>query len=221
MKRSLLILAAAVLSLGIPGIEGRGEAPPEGDFSLLWSEDFALLKATEAPVNAVLTAIGRAAGIPMALDEQNEETVSLDLFFEINEIDDVERLILAVWPSTVVTYEAKPDSDGYLIAGVKTTARVDSETTRATRAANQQAAARTARTSATGRTASATPGTADRDTMRGLLDQLRAAREAGNTDRVNQLMPQIREVASRVREAEQQARAAAAQQARERGGQRR
>jgi len=171
MKRSLLILAAAGLFLGISAIEGRAEAPPEGDFSLLWSEDFALLKATEAPVNAILTAIGRAAGIPMALDAQNEETISMDLFIEINEIDDVERLILAVWPSTVVTYEAKPDSEGYLIAGVKTTSRVDSETTRATRAANQRAASRTTRTAASSTTATAAPGAADRDTMRGLLDQ--------------------------------------------------
>ncbi len=100
------------------------EEPDEGDFSLLWSESMAVLVANDAPVNAVLTAISRASGIEIELDPGNEAGVTLSVFFDPGDADELEELIKAVCPSSVMTFEKDQQSDEYVIVHVKTMAMI-------------------------------------------------------------------------------------------------
>jgi hypothetical protein len=130
MKSFTMIVASVFLictyvaynAIGMP--EQAFTGPPEGDFSLMWSDDLALLTANDAPVNVVLTAISRASGIEIELDPRNEAGVTLDMFIDTKDVDDLERLIMAVNPSSVITFEQVPRTREYRIAHIKTMAMV-------------------------------------------------------------------------------------------------
>ncbi len=198
MKKYIKAVVMGLLSISTLGTPVLGNGPQQGDFSLLWSDDFAWMRTNDAPVNAVLTAIGRAAKIPIQLDEDNEETVTLDLFFEITGPEDIEKMILSVWPSAIVTYQANPEDGTYLITQVRTMSRADDETVRRTREANLRASSRTQRSP------QQAEGTPDREAVRALLGQLREAREAGDNERAEELRNQIREMSQRIRAAERE-----------------
>lgn len=114
----VMVCACGARSAPLPNTEG----PDEGDFSLLWSESMAVLVANDAPVNAVLTAISRASGIEIELDPGNEAGVTLSMFFNPGDADEMEELIKAVCPSSVMTFEKNQKTDEYVIVHVKTIA---------------------------------------------------------------------------------------------------
>lgn len=205
MKKYIKTIITGLLFISTLGAPVLGDGPQKGDFSLIWSEDFAWMRTNDAPVNAVLTAIGRAAKIPIQLDEDNEETVTLDLFFEITGHEDIEKMILAVWPSAIITYQAGPEDDTYIITQVRTMSRADNETVRRTREANLRASARAQRTPQQAQRSPQQAGsTPDREAVRQLLGELREAREAGNNERAEELRNQIREMSQRIRAAERE-----------------